>query len=117
MNAIRNKVQLIGNLGKDPVVKQFDNGRSFARLCLATQEIYQNKEGERVMETQWHNNIVAYGKTATNIEKILRKGYEVGISGKLAHRSYQDNEGITRYVSEVVVKDFVLFNGNIGHGF
>lgn len=117
MNALRNKVQLIGNLGKDPEVKQFDNGNSFARLSIATKEIYKNQRGEKITETQWHNNVVAYGKLASNMQKILKKGQEIGISGKLMHRSYEDKEGKTRYISEIVVRDFVLFNGNNGRGF
>lgn len=117
MNALRNKVQLIGNLGRDPEVRQFDNGNLYARLSIATKEIYKNPKGEKVTETQWHNNIVAYGKLAQNMQKILRKGNEIGISGKLKHRSYEDKDGITRHVSEIIVRDFVLFNGNNGRGF
>ena len=117
MNTLRNKVQLVGNLGKDPEVKEFDNGKTFARLCLATKDIYKNNQGERITETQWHNNIVAYGILAENIRKLLKKGNEVGISGKLTHRSYEDKEGKTKYISEIIVRDFVLFNGNNGRGF
>lgn len=117
MNALRNKVQLIGNLGKDPELKQFDSGKSCARLTIATKEIYKNQRGEKVTETQWHNNVVAYGKIAENISKVLRKGHEVGIHGKLQHRSYEDKQGNTRYVSEIIVRDFILFNGNNGRAF
>ena len=117
MDSLRNKVQLIGNLGRDPEVRQFDNGNSFARLCLATKEIYKNHRGENVTETLWHNNIIAYGKLATNIKSILKKGQEVSIMGKLTHRSYEDNDGITRYISEIVVREFVIANSNKGKGF
>lgn len=111
MNHLRNKVQLIGNLGKDPEFREKEN-KCVVRISIATKEIYKNQKGEKVEEVQWHNNIIAFSRTAVNINKILRKGDEVGITGKLRTRSYQDKEGVTRYITEVIVKDFVLFNKN-----
>lgn len=106
MNTLRNSVQLIGNLGKDVEIKSFENGKKLAKFSLATNEFYKNNKGEKVQETQWHN-IVAWGKTAEFMEKSLSKGSEVAIKGKLTHRSYDDKDGGTRYISEIVAQEFM----------
>jgi len=106
MSNLRNSVQLIGRLGKTPEVKQLDSGRFVAKVSIATNDIYKNSKGEKVIETQWHN-LVAWGKNAENFQKILTKGDEVAIQGKLTHRSYEDKEGVTRYMTEIVVNEFV----------
>jgi len=106
MSSLRNSVQLIGHLGKDPEVKQLESGRFVGKVSIATNDIYKNAKGEKVIETQWHN-LVVWGKNAENMQKILHKGDEVAIQGKLTHRSYEDKEGVTRYVTEVVVNEFV----------
>lgn len=107
MNALRNKVQLIGHVGIDPEIKTFENDRKLANLTLATSEIYRNDKGEKIEETQWHK-IVAWGKTAEIIEKYVTKGKEIAIEGKLVHRSYDDKNGDKKYVTEVVVNDLLL---------
>ncbi len=89
---IRNKVQLIGNLGNDPQIIKLENGNALAKFPLATNESYLNKKGERVENTQWHN-VIAWGKTAEIIEKLLKKGTEVIVEGKLINRSYDDEKG------------------------
>lgn len=107
MNTLRNKVQLIGNLGMDPEMKEIKNGRKMAKFSLATNETYRNSSGEKVSETQWHN-LVAWGRNAEVIEKFLKKGSEVAISGKLVHRNYDDKDGNKKYFTEVEVKDILL---------
>jgi single-strand DNA-binding protein len=107
MNALKNKVQLIGNAGADPEIKIFDAGKKLARLVLATNESYTNDKGERVTDTQWHT-VTAWGKTAEIIEKYVTKGKELAIEGKLTHRSYDDKNGEKRYITEVVVSDVLL---------
>jgi len=107
MNTIRNKVQLIGNLGSDPDVKQLESGKALAKLSLATNDQYYNKEGDKVEDTQWHN-LVAWGKTAEVAEKYLKKGSEVAIEGKLTSRSYEDKEGQKKYITEVVINEILL---------
>ena len=92
MYALRNKVQLIGNLGAAPEIKTLDGGKKMARFSIATNESYKNAKGEKVTETQWHN-LVAWGKVADVAEKYLTKGKEVVIEGKLVSRSYNDKEG------------------------
>ena len=107
MNALKNKVQLIGNAGNDPEIKTFNEGKKLARLVIATNESYYNDKGEKVTDTQWHT-VTAWGKTAEIIEKYVTKGKELAIEGKLTHRSYEQN-GEKRYVTEVVVSDVLLF--------
>ncbi len=107
MNTLRNKVQLIGNLGANPEVRTFDNGKSVARFSLATTDSYRDASGKRVSETQWHN-IVAWGNLAKIAEKYLTKGSEVAVEGKLTHRSYDDKDGNRKYVTEVVLNDLVM---------
>jgi single-strand DNA-binding protein len=105
---MKNKVQLIGHLGNDPEVKQLEGGKTFARFSIATNEKFTNQQGEKVTETQWHS-LVAWGKTAENIQKYLKKGSEVAIEGKLNNRSYEDKDGNKKYVSEVLVNEFLMF--------
>jgi single-strand DNA-binding protein len=113
MNALRNKVQLIGNLGMNPEVKTLDGGKKLAKMSIATNESYKNAKGERVTETQWHN-LIAWGKTAEIIEKYLTKGSEVAIEGKLINRNYIDKEGVKRYITEILVNDLLLLGRNKG---
>ena len=110
MSSLRNKVQLIGNLGNDPEMVNLDSGKKLAKFSLATNEIYTNVQGERITNTDWHN-LVAWGKTADVIEKYVIKGKEIAIEGKLTTRGYDTKEGEKRYVTEVVVSDLVLLGG------
>jgi len=105
--ALRNKVQLIGNLGGNPEIRTTDSGKKLAKFSVATNEVYQTATGEKVKETQWHN-LVAWGKTADFVEKYLNKGAEVVIEGKLLNRNYTDKEGNKKYVSEVQVNELLL---------
>ena len=108
--SLRNKVQLIGNVGQDPVITVLENDKKVARLSLATNETYRNKEGDKVTNTEWHN-VTAWGKTADIIEKYVNKGKELAIEGKLTSRSYEDKEGNKRYVTEVVANEILLLGG------
>jgi single-strand DNA-binding protein len=107
MNTLRNKVQLIGNLGQDPEIRTFDNGRAVARFSLATTDSYRDAEGKKITETQWHN-LIAWGNLAKIIQKYLIKGSEVAVEGKLTHRTFEDKEGKKRYYTEVVLTDMVM---------
>lgn len=109
MSTLRNKVQLIGNVGQEPAVTKLDSGKKVARISLATNENYKNSKGERQAETHWHT-IVAWGKTADIIEKYVGKGKEIAIEGKLTSRSYEDKEGVKRYVTEVVASEILLLS-------
>lgn len=105
MKSLRNSVQLIGWLGKDPEVKEF-NDRKKATFSIATTDSYKNQKGEKVEDTQWHN-VVIWGKLAGIAEKYLTKGKEVAIEGKLVHRVYETN-GEKRFFTEINVNDLVL---------
>ena len=107
MNALRNKVQLIGNLGNDPEIVTLDSGKKLAKFSMATNETYKNQQGERVTDTQWHN-IVAWGKTAEIVENYLTQGKEVILEGKLTSRSYETQTGEKRYVTEVVAQEVMI---------
>ena len=107
MNALKNKVQLIGNLGQDPEVITLDNGNKLAKFSIATSESYKNAEGYKVEDTQWHN-IVAWGKTAEIVENFLAKGKQVAIEGKLTHRSYETKGGEKRYITEVRCNELLM---------
>lgn len=109
MYALKNKVQLIGNLGNAPEIKNTESGKKLARFSIATNENYRNAKGEKVTETTWHN-LVAWGKVADLAEKFLQKGAEVVIEGKLINRSYTDKDGIKKYISEVQVNELLLLN-------
>ena len=107
MNTLRNKVQLIGNLGNDPEIITMDSGKKLAKFSIATNETYKNAQGEKVTDTQWHN-VIAWGKTAEIIEQYVTKGKEVAVEGKLSHRSYDDKEGNKKYTTEVVCNELLL---------
>ncbi|WP_439505187.1 single-stranded DNA-binding protein [Sediminibacterium sp.] len=107
MNAVKNKVQLIGNLGQDPEIKSIGEDKKVAHLSVATNENYKNAKGEKVTETQWHN-VVAWGKLADIAEKYLVKGTEVVIEGKLINRNYTDKQGVKRYATEVQANELLI---------
>jgi single-strand DNA-binding protein len=107
MNAMKNKVQLIGHLGQPPEIKTIADGKKVANLSMATNESYKNAKGEKVNDTQWHN-IVAWGKLAEIAEKYLQKGMEIAVEGKLISRSYTDKQGIKRMISEVQASELLI---------
>ncbi|MHC9089344.1 single-stranded DNA-binding protein [Tenacibaculum sp. IMCC1] len=107
MNALKNRVQLIGNLGNTPEIITLDSGKKLAKFAIATNETYKNAQGEKITDTQWHN-IVAWNKTAEIIEKYLEKGKEVMIEGRLTSRSFEDKEGNKRYITEVVCNELLM---------
>ena len=107
MNTLRNKVQLIGNLGNDPEIITLDSGKKLAKFSLATNEHYKDKDGQKQTKTEWHN-VVAWNKTIEIIEQYVSKGKEIAIEGKLSTRSYEDKEGQKRYATEVIVNELLL---------
>ncbi len=107
MNSVKNKIQLIGRLGNDPEVKNFENDKVMARFSLATSESYRDSNGTWQEDTQWHK-VVAWGNTAKQVEKLSHKGDEVLVEGKLVHRSYEDHDGNTNYITEVVINELIV---------
>ena len=114
MNALRNKVQLIGRLGKDAETITFDDGKVKARFSLATNEHFRNKEGEKVERTQWHD-VVAWGGLAELAGQHLRRGLEIAVEGRLTYRTYEDGEGQTRSITEVVANEMLMLEKRPAH--
>ena len=104
---MKNKVQLIGHVGQEPEIKNLEGGKKLANISIATNEVYYRENGDKVEQTQWHR-VTAWGKTAEIIEKFVTKGKEIGIEGKLTHRSYDDKEGNKKYVTEIVANEVLL---------
>jgi len=100
-----NKVILIGRLGKDPDLKHTPAGRAVCSFSLVTSKRWKGQDGEAKESTCWHN-IVSWGKQAEVMKEHLHKGKEVYIEGRIDNRSYEDKEGIKKYISEVVVEQF-----------
>lgn len=107
MNALRNKVQLIGHLGDKVELKNLDSGRVLGRVSMAINETYKNQKGDRVDNTTWHR-LVLWGKQAEILQKYTDKGSEVAVEGKISNRSYTDKDGIKRNLTEIVVHDFTF---------
>jgi len=101
-----NKVQLIGNIGKDPEIRHLDGGNMVCNFTVATSESYSNKQGERITNTEWHNIVCWNQKTNEFIEKYLSKGDRVFIEGKIQTRSWDDRDGNKRYITEIVIPVF-----------
>jgi single-strand DNA-binding protein len=108
-NSLKNSVQLIGNIGKDVTLSTFDKGTKKVSLVIATNDYFTNNKGEKIKQTEWHN-LVAWGKTAELMSESLTKGNEIAIQGKLSSRSYEDKEGVTRYITEIIVNEFYKLN-------
>jgi single-strand DNA-binding protein len=109
MSTIRNSVTLIGHLGRDPEVRNFESGKSKASFSLATNETYRTAKGDAVTTTQWHN-CIAWGKTAERMQENLKKGKEVLVKGKLTYNNYEDKNGVKRINPEVVIEEFFVMN-------
>lgn len=107
---MKNRVQLIGKVGQEPEVKTINGDRKVANITIATHDFYYNEKGDKVEQTEWHR-VTAWGKSAEIIEKFVVKGKEIGIEGKLTHRSYDDKEGNKKYITEIVASE-VLLLGN-----
>lgn len=95
-----NKVILIGNVGKDPEIRHLDSGVAVATFSLATSETYNAKNGERVTSTEWHN-IVLWRGLADVAEKYVKKGMQLYVEGRIRSRTYDDKDGIKRYITEI----------------
>ena len=107
MSTLRNKVQLIGNIGNEPKITNLESGNKVARFSMATNEYYRNAQGEKVQATQWHY-VVAWDKKADIIEQYTYKGKEIAIEGKLISRSYTNEMGVKCYVTEIVASEILL---------
>jgi single-strand DNA-binding protein len=109
MKKIKNNVQLIGRLGANPEVKVLENGSKLARFSVAVRETYVTKKGDKVTDVQWHS-IVAWGPLAGIAEKLLQKGTQVTVDGRLANRSYVNKEGVKCSSTEIVANELFVFS-------
>jgi single-strand DNA-binding protein len=110
MSRSLNKALLIGNLGADPEVRTTAGGTRVAGFSLATSRSWTDREGQPQEKTEWHR-VVAWDKLADITEQFLHKGDRVYVEGEIQHRSYEDKEGITRYVAEIRVRELVMLGG------
>lgn len=101
-----NKVILVGRLGRDPEVRNFQNGGRVVNLRLATSERYKDREGNQQERTEWHSVAIFNEKLGEIAEKYLRKGSEVYIEGQLETRKWQDQSGQDRYTTEIVLRQY-----------
>jgi single-strand DNA-binding protein len=104
-----NKVILVGNLGKDPEVNHLEGGVMVAKFPLATSEVYTDKSGNRVEQTEWHN-IVCWRKLGEIAEKYLKKGSTIYVEGKIRTRNYTDKENQKKYFTEIVADTFQMLD-------
>lgn len=115
-----NKVILVGNLGRDPEVRNFQNGGKVVNLRIATSENYKDREGNRQERTEWHSVAIFNERLGEVAEKYLRKGSTVYIEGKLETRKWQDKDGQDRYTTEIVLRNFggelTMIGGRAGGG-
>lgn len=107
MNALKNKVSLMGRLGGQPEMVKFDSGRLLARFSLATHENFKDKNGEWHDFTQWHT-INAWGKIAEKVGDKLEKGMEVVVEGKLVNQQYENKAGEKRFATIIELYDFIM---------
>ncbi len=109
MGNLRNRVQLIGNLGMDPEPVIFENNSKLVKFSLATTDVYYDNKGEKREETQWHS-IVCWGNTAEIAQKYLKKGSTIAVDGKIIYKNYDDKEGRKRYFTEIVMTEMVMLS-------
>lgn len=104
-----NLVQLIGNLGQPPDLRETQSGKAVLNIRLATNDRYQDKSGEWQDRTEWHT-VVVWGKRATSLERILNKGSKIYVMGRNQTRSWEDRDGNKRYTTEVVASKIILLD-------
>lgn len=105
-----NKITIIGNVGKDPETRTLENGTKVTSLTIATSETWKDKQGNKKEEVQWHN-VQLWRGLAEVAEKYVRKGSKLLIEGKVTYRSYEDKEGNTKYITEIVGKEMKMLGG------
>jgi len=109
MNTIKNHVQLIGRLGANPEVKVFENGKKLARFSVAVTDRFRNKSGDVITDVQWHS-IVAWGNLATIAERMLYKGSQVTVDGKIVKRTFTGKDGQERNTVEVIANELFVYH-------
>jgi single-strand DNA-binding protein len=105
-----NKVMLIGNLGADPEIRSLTSGQPVATLRIATNETWQDKQGGRQEKTEWHR-VVAFGRLAEIVRDYVKKGQKIYIEGRIQTRNWQDQQGQTKYMTEIVAQSLLMLSG------
>lgn len=105
-----NKVILLGNLGKDPEIRTLESGAKLARVSLATNEYFKNKNGEMIERTEWHN-VILWHRRAELAEKYLKRGSPLYVEGRLQTRNWDDKDGVKRYTTEIIADVVNLVGG------
>jgi len=105
-----NKATLIGNLGNDPEIRTTSGGSRVATISVATNRRWTSRTGEMQEETQWHR-VVAWNKLAEIAEQYLKKGDRIYVEGRIQYRQWEDQNGQTRYSTEIVANDMVMLGG------
>ena len=111
MNALRNKVSLIGRLGRDPETVSFDSGKSITKFSMATHQRYKQKNGDWNEDVQWHN-VNAWGPVGERMNNILSKGKKVIIEGRLIHQTYENKDGERKNRTVIEANEFMLLTPN-----
>jgi single-strand DNA-binding protein len=106
---------ILGNLGQDPDLRHTQSGQAILNLSVATNESFQNKDGERQERTEWHK-VAIWGKRAEGLAKILTKGKQLYIEGRLQTQQWEDKQGNKRYTTQIVATEVILLGGARGGG-
>ena len=110
-----NKVILVGNLGKDPEIRNLPSGEAIASVALATSNKYKNRNGEMVDETEWHN-ITFFGRLAEIVEQYLKKGSSIYVEGRIKTEKYTDKNGIEKYATKIIAGEMKMLGSRSSGG-
>jgi single-strand DNA-binding protein len=110
-----NKAMIIGNLGADPEVRTVGSGTRVANFNVATSRSWTGRDGQQQEKTEWHR-IVAWDKLAEIAERFLKKGERVYIEGEIEYRSYEDKDGVTKYITEIRAREMMMLGSREGGG-
>jgi single-strand DNA-binding protein len=109
-----NKVIIIGNVGKDPEVKELGSGSKVASFSVATSRRWKDKDGNKQEDTEWHN-VSVFGAMVSVVERFVAKGSKVCIDGRIRTRNYDDKDGVKRYVTEIIAENMELLSPRPGN--
>ena len=115
MSRSLNKVMLIGNVGNEPEIRSTSAGARVAKLSVATNRSFQDRSGQQQERTDWHR-LTFFGKLAEIVEQYVKKGHRIYVEGRLEYSQTQDDQGATRYWTDIVVNEMVMLSGGPGAG-
>lgn len=115
MSRSLNKAILIGNLGQDPEIRTTGGGQRVAQFSLATTRVWNDQQGQKQEKTEWHR-IVAWGRLVDIIERYVKKGDRLYVEGEIQYRQYEDKEGVTKYTTEINLREMIMLGAREGGG-